>query len=264
LPRPAEALESFTQYLAAQFNRSTIFLRNDTFTRLIGAIDTAYEIARTGGQNITAARARIFLTCHQSMYSAASSIARGVPLDAAAASRRALEGARTALAIKLDAKNAERWAAFEERLSRWEARQEDQKPPKLKIEYEALKGDSLAEKLATFIGMLSDGAVHFTPEFFSRLDFQNRNHGTHIFSDYLEADDQQIAGDIKMLGAVHLLILKTLDTVTDGGLSMSREFPLALQEIATAARAVYERYPFKVRAEFEEELKLEPAPSDAR
>jgi hypothetical protein len=257
LPRPTEALEPFTQYLAAQFNRSTIFLRNDTFTRLIGAADAAYEIARTRGQNISAGRARILLTCHQSMYSAASSIARGVPLDAAAASRRALEGARTALAIKIDRKNAVRWTAFEERLSRWDARKEDEKPPKLKIEYEALNGDALAEKLATFIGILSDGAVHFTPEFLSRIDFQNRNHGAQVFSDYLEADDQKIAGDIKILGVVHLLILKTLDRVCDGGLSMSHEFPIAIQEIAAAAKEVYQRYPFRVRPEFDDELELD-------
>ena len=107
------------------------------------------------------------------MFSAASSIARGTPLDAAAASRRALEGARTALAIKLDGKNAERWEAFEERLARWNARQGDDKPPRLRIEYDALQGDALAEKLAVLIGILSDGAVHFTPEYLSRLHFQN-------------------------------------------------------------------------------------------
>lgn len=60
-----------------------------------------------------------------------------------------------------------------------------------------------------------------------------------------------------MRGAVHLLILKTLDRVTNGGLGLTREFASALQEIARAAQVVYQKYPVKLRPEFEKELKAE-------
>jgi hypothetical protein len=260
LPPPNVVLEHFTMYLAAQFNRTTFFLRNETFTRVIAAIDAAYAAARTQNQHVTAGRARIFIACHQAMYSAASCLARGVPLDAAAASRRALEAARTALAIKLDRQNGERWTAYEERLSRWQARQTNQRPLKLRIDYDVLRGDVLAEKLACFIGILSDAAVHFTPEFLLRLDFQERKHGTVMFSEYLEADEGQIAQDVKMLAAVHLLILKTIDRCCDGGFGASQQFPMALQNIAQAARGLYEEYPFTLRPELEAELQTQPEP----
>ena len=184
LPRPSADLELFINYLGAQFNRTTLFLRNETFTRAVEAIDAAYAIPRPHNHLFTRGQARIFITCHQAMYSAASCLARGVPLDAAAASRRALEAARTALVIKLNDKNAERWRAYRERLSRWKARHANERPPKLRIDYAVLSGHVLAEKLACFIGILSDAAVHFTPEFLSRLDFQERKHGTQLFSQY--------------------------------------------------------------------------------
>lgn len=162
--------------------RSTGLKSFQTFAAVISAIDAAYTVARNSNERFSKGRARLFLVCHQAFYSAASSLARGVPLDAAAASRRALEAARTALAIKINPQNADKWIAYEERLDRWKARQADQKPPKLDVKYEALKGDPLAEKLARSIGNLSDAAVHFTPEFLSSLIFKERNHGNELFS----------------------------------------------------------------------------------
>jgi hypothetical protein len=261
LPRPNAAIEQFTMYIAAQFNRTTFFLQNETFTKVIVAVDIAYALARAEKQQITAGRARILLACHQAMYSAASCLARGLPLDAAAASRRALEAARTILAIKLDRQNGEKWMAYEERMSRWQARQADQRPPKLRIDYDVLRGDVLADKLATFIGILSDAAVHFTPEFFSRLDFQERKHSSEVFSEYLEADEHQIAQELKMLSAAHLLILKTIARCFGDSLNGPQQLPIALRGIAEAARGLYEKYPFTLRPEVEAELQIQPEPA---
>ena len=226
------------------------------FSSVVEAIDAAYATARADNRNVTAGHARIFISCHQSMYSAASCLARGLPLDAAASSRRALEAARTALAIKLDLKNSEKWLAYEERLLRWKTRRTNEKPPKLKIDYAAVNGDFAAEKLACFIGMLSDAAVHFTPEFLSHLDFQDRKHGTELFSDYLEDDERTIAHHLKQLAAVHLLILKTLDRCCDGGLSVSPKFPMALQNIAHTVGGLYREYPVTLRPELEAEFSI--------
>jgi hypothetical protein len=255
LPTPNGALAEFTEYLAAQFNRTTLFLRNQLFADLIGTIDAAYAIPRKQNQNVTSGRARMYLTCHQAMFSAAACIARGVPLDAAAASRRALEAARTALAIKLDPKNGERWTAYEDRMARWSARDDDQKPPQLKkIKYDVLENDAMAAELLRFIGSLSDGAVHFTPEFFSRLDFQSPNDRKHMFSEYLETDEQEIAHHLKVLAAVHVLILKTLDRCCDHGFTANSAFPVAVDNICAAAMLLYRKYPNPLRPQLEGEL----------
>ena len=114
LPAPRPGSEHFTKYLAAQFNRTQLFLSNEAFSAVIIAVDSAYEAVRHQNQNVTEGRARFLVICHQALYSAASCLARGTPLDAAASSRRALEAARTVLAIKLDARNAQRWLAYNE------------------------------------------------------------------------------------------------------------------------------------------------------
>jgi hypothetical protein len=160
--------------------------------------------------------------------------------------------------FKLDTRNGERWTAYHERLSRWQARQTSQIPPKLRIVYDVLKGDVIGEKLACLIGILSDSAVHFTPEYLSSLDFQERSHGTVVFSDYLEADEDQIAQDVKMLAAVHLLILKTIDKCCGGICGTSQRFPVALLRLSEAARGLYANYPFTLRPEFEVEFETQP------
>jgi hypothetical protein len=254
LPKPSPALGEFTAYLAAQFNRTTLFLRNEMFANVVAAVDAAYAAARTDNRQVTPGLARMYLTCHQAMFSGAACIAHGVPLDAAAASRRALEAARTALAIKLDRTNGERWIAYEDRMSRWRTRDMGEKPPNLKIKYDVLIDDEMGKQLACIFGILSDAAVHFTPEFLSRLDFKERDSGTMLFSEYLETDEQEIAHHLKMFAAVHLLILKALDRCCDGGFSAAPSFCASMEFIVTAARALYEKYPRTLDPELEKQL----------
>jgi hypothetical protein len=262
LPAPSPALKRFTEYSAAQFNRTTSFLRNPLFADFIGAVDGAYAVASKKNQNVTAGRARMYLVCHQALFSAAACIARGVPLDAAAASRRALEAARTMLAMKLDPENGARWLAHEERMERHRARKNNEKPPSLKIKYGVLDGDEDGMQLGTLVGILSDGAVHFTPEFYSYLDFQEQDNRTMMFSEYLEDDDEEIARHLRMLGAVHLLILKTLDRCCDHGFRATEGFASAIEKIVEAARALFAKYPYQLRPELEEQLAGLPKQGD--
>lgn len=261
LPKPSPALAPFTEYVAAQVNRATLFLGKTLFTDLVAAIDSAYAMVNKENRNVTPGRARMYLTCHQAFFSAAACIARGVPLDAAAASRRALEAARTMLAIKLDRENADRWLAVEERMARYRAREKDEKPPSLKIKYGVLDTDGMGKQLGTLVGLLSDSAVHFTPEFFSRLDFQQPNDGKIMFSEYLEIDDEEISHHLRMLGAVHLLILKTLDRCCDEGFSATPGFSAALDKIGTAALAIYAKYPYTLGLELEQQLGASTQPA---
>jgi hypothetical protein len=175
--------------------------------------------------------------CHQGLFSAASCIARGIPLDAPAASRRALEAARVALAIKLDPANAEKWAAFEGRMARWDARDEKQKAPKLTINFNALKGDPLGDEAALQMGILSDIAVHFTPEYLSNVDFTVVDGGSQLYSDYIEDDDAEIARYLRSLVAVHMTILKIFDRCTDGAFLKNPAYRLAMAALQESVYA---------------------------
>src|SRR5262249_46821856 len=111
---------------------------------------------------------RLFLLSHQNFMSAASLTLRAQPNDAAAVTRRALEGARLALAIKHDKANLERWIAFEKRMSRWPQRTEGKTPQPFRPELTYPPQNAICEQLGRLVGMLSDGAAHFTPEFFDQ------------------------------------------------------------------------------------------------
>jgi hypothetical protein len=73
---------------------------------------------------------------------------------------------------------------------------------RLDLRYEVLDRDDMGKQLASLVGILSDAAVHFTPEVLLQLDFQERELGTKVFSEYLEADDTEIARHLTMLAAV--------------------------------------------------------------
>lgn len=256
LPAPVENLSGFTSYLGAQFNRTTLFLRNPLFANLVGSVDAAYGYFRTREHGVSPGLARLMSVCHQAMFSAASSIARGLPADGHAVTRRAVEAACTALAVSLDRSNADRWLAFEERENRWQKRLDDEKPPSLRLNYSFLDDDSLGKKLGKFKGMLSDSGTHFTPELLGSLSFEEKRGGTLVFSNYLVADDSYIAAELRYFAATHLLILKAL--LRSCGVTNWEDSSLApdFGQIADAARALYAKYPFNRRPEIDEELAI--------
>ena len=75
---------------------------------------------------------RLFLVCHSGLISAASTVARGLPADAGAVTRRAIEAACVARGIKHDPANVLRWTSYEKRMARWAARHKGKKPPRLR------------------------------------------------------------------------------------------------------------------------------------
>jgi hypothetical protein len=66
---------------------------------------------------------QLLFVCHQALLSAAATTARALPRDTIGITRRAIEAACLARAIKHDEKNLERWLAFDKRMSRWSDRQ---------------------------------------------------------------------------------------------------------------------------------------------
>jgi hypothetical protein len=246
LPTPTEDLRRFTEYVAAQENRAKLLLKHDNFTGVVGAIDQAYESFRDKNEGVTPDLARICIVCHQCLFAAAAAIFRGNPHDAAGPSRRATEAARTALALMADPENGKRWLAYEERMSRWSARNSGTKPPKLRINYTALNGDLLADALAKFGGILSDVSLHFTPELLSRVHFQPQKAGRRIHSEYLETEESELANHLGFLAAIHFLILKALDRCTAARLSKNVAFLEALEGVAASFKLLKETHPFQL------------------
>lgn len=243
-------MRGFTDYLAAGFNTSTHALRNPQFIEVISSIDRAYALIRHAEHTLPGL-ARIFIVCHQALYSSASLICRGVPHDAAAPSRRALEAAHLALATRSDPASLKEWISFDERMARWQSREKGGKPPKLTIGFDGLSGDQLSRKISAVKGALADSKVHFTPEFLSEIDFQERPVEGILFSNYLVDDEHAQAQSFKMLVAAHFLILRALARAGLKELAVSSQFQASLQRIALASRALYVRYPFRERPEFE-------------
>ena len=78
-----------------------------------GRVDAAYRSAvdTVPRMGVPLIFARILLVCHKSLLSAATLIAQGQPEDSTGITRRALEAARVALAIKINDANALQWTA---------------------------------------------------------------------------------------------------------------------------------------------------------
>jgi hypothetical protein len=248
-------MQEVTRYLAAQFNRTSLFLRNENFSQVISSISSAYNFAVlefTAGSQITA---RLLLVCCQAFYSSVSCIARGTPSDSAGPSRRALEAARTALAVAKDPENLQKWTAFQARLARWEIRQDGGKPPSLKIQYSVLEANKLGQKMATLIGILSDASVHFTPEFISQLNYKHDQSGKSIYLEFLEERVDEQARAIKLLSAIHFTILRAFDQCCGGALARSRGCREAMQDIEVMASELWDKYPFKVEPELERKFR---------
>jgi hypothetical protein len=115
--------------------------------------------------------AKCFFVCHRTFLSAATATGSGLPEDSEAITRRALEAAKTCLAIKADPANLEVWLSAEKRRERWKQRGEGAIPKNLGLNYSNVKSEPLYEQLQCEIGALSDFGVHFTPEYFWRYSW---------------------------------------------------------------------------------------------
>jgi hypothetical protein len=151
---------------------------------LMEAIDELYRLAPEKSPFLNDApdeQARIFakcfFVCHRTFLSAATATGSGLPEDGEAITRRALEAAKTCLAIKADPANLEVWLSGEKRLARWKQRGQGDTPKNLQLNYSSsVKSEPLYEELQAEIGTLSDVAVHFTPEYFWRYSLGRNTH----------------------------------------------------------------------------------------
>lgn len=204
-------MEKYVQSVLLNIERGS---QQPLFTELVSSIDTAYQSILAADAKHSLLYYQFLFICHKSLLSAAVCLAQGQPEDSLSISRRAIECAKVALAIKLDKDSADKWLSFQERHERWVRRGEGEKPQRLIISYPALKGNLLAEQLNCQLGILSDEGVHFTPEFFGNLYWvvQREPSGDgEIRLNYFHNEDKLIESNVISLAAIHGLILKVFD-----------------------------------------------------
>ena len=109
---------------------------------------------------------QFLLISHRSFLSALTLIGQAQPDDADPISRRAIEAARLALAMKRDPNSAMKWTEYEQRMERWKARNREDKPKPLFLKFNVPRDHPILSELEKQLGVLSDSSVHFTPEYF--------------------------------------------------------------------------------------------------
>lgn len=155
----------------------------------------------------------LLLLCHKSFLSSITLIAQGQPEDAAAITRRAIEIAQVALAVKAKPVNAEKWVAFEKRMARWQARDRGEKPKNLYADLDLPSDHQILNELKKQLGILSDAHIHFTPEFYGS------QHWVHspgrIKLRYFTSDQRVIERELITLTGIHASILRIFDECFD-------------------------------------------------
>ena len=162
---------------------------------------------------------RILLIAHKSLLSAAVLIAKLQPEDSVAITRRAIEAARVAVAIKLNDGNALQWTAYQKRHDRWLKRREGGVPRPFVPQFIGVRGDAQYDELGRLLGILSDASVHFTPEFYTSLNWEVRRTSEtdgEIYLEYFQNKVRDIERHFMTLGAAHGTILNVLDRCYDG------------------------------------------------
>lgn len=205
---------------------------------LMEAIDELYRIGPAKSPFLSGVpdeQARIFaqcfFVCHRTFLSAATATGSSLPEDGEAVTRRALEAAKTCLAIKADPANLKAWLSSEKRLERWKQRRQGAIPKNLAISFNNVKVEPLYEELQTAIGELSDYGVHFTPEYFWRYSWEETPllGGARDFSFGLKAGAIELA--FLMLGKYYELIFRVFDRCEDGRMLKHPEVERAHQYV---------------------------------
>jgi hypothetical protein len=192
-----------------------------------------------------------FFICHRALLSAATSTGSGLPEDGAAITRRALEAAKVALTIAVDAGNLEEWRALTTRTGRWQDRGKGIRPKggPVNPQYKGLTAEPLHEDLMTVIAVLSDYTVHFTPEHVLGYEWERTTNSEGTTNLAFGLDEDAVAKGLLLLADQHRLMLRVFDRCLDGKLYSDT----AVQAVVQEAFAQYKD--LLIREGFTEELK---------
>lgn len=177
-----------------------------------------------------------FLICHRALLSAATSTGSGLPEDGAAITRRALEAAKVCLEVKADPDNFDVWKAIEVRKGRWEVRGTGVRPKGgVNPHYKGTPAEPLYEDLKTVIGVLSDFAVHFTPELVAGYEWEQIRNMDGTVDMAFGVNEDAVAKELLMIAGQHRLIIRVFDHCLDGKLLGSPE----VKQVSQRAMDIY-------------------------
>ena len=145
-------------------------------------------------------------------------IAQCQPDDAAPITRRAIEIARICLASKHDDDNYERWLSYEKRYERWQKREKNEKPPYLPpIQLNLPDSHPILDDLMRKLGILFDAFVHFTPEYYSSLNWKDNRESEppKIYLSYFISDQRVLERELLILAGSHVEFLQIIDECVD-------------------------------------------------
>jgi hypothetical protein len=210
----------FADFILAQAANAEALAEKPHFAALVPLVDRMYRcIVEIAGPKYSPTLVKLLVLCHRELLVAASQIQRGLPYDAAANTRRAIEIAKVALAAKRDLANAEKWLMEAKRQARWDARQQGIKAPRLPgVQFVGLENEPLLAELQDFFGIASDLYVHFTPEFFGQGFFTHtpgEGNAVQIDPHYF-ADERTVLQHAVMLCSLHVSIMRVFDACFDG------------------------------------------------
>jgi hypothetical protein len=219
---------SVDDYIDADaYNLESVRTRLPHFNALVPPLHSLYQRSSELLPSDQLVFGRATLLCHKAFLSAAVTIARLHPDDAAAPTRRAVEAAQVCLAIKADPDNLERWKNAEHRLARWAARHEGRDPGRLKRAVKWPKDHPLFEALDRTLGTLSDLYVHFTPEYVYGQAWEHDEAAGELVNVKLAFQEKNVGralGQLVNLARIHLHIHSVLDTCLDCRLSGDAEW----------------------------------------
>ena len=227
---------SFDAYLAAQQGNVEQNRRLAEFVRLVVPVGDLYDLAVTLIPPTAAAHfGQLLLVCHKAFMSSATLTLRALPGDGVAITRRALEAARLALAVKYDKGNLQRWLSFEQRMARGRARRRGEKQ-RLEIEIKYPANHALCEQLGLRMAMHSDSAVHFTPEILGQQSWHvDREVGTVRLNHFVEGV-QVIKAAVAGIAVDHMLCLQAFDECYDGVFGRDARWGSQVEGIRAAGR----------------------------
>ena len=233
---------SFDKFFAAQQGNLEQIRRFPHFQHLIEPVSSLYELSieTVAPDKAIPLFARLLLGCHKALMSAAALIARGQADDSAGVTRRAIEAACLARAIKHSKANLHEWLAYEKRLARWEARDRGLKPKPLSPKITDPPGHQIVDWLRKQFGILSDAAVHFTPEFFARQDWKMEDKGeiVGLVLQYFETSQIAIEEALLALASVSLHILELFNECFDGAFRRDERWLKLREEIQRNGNAL--------------------------
>ena len=233
---------SIQEYIAAQRANISSISQLPHFSKLGDLTDRLYERAVTLVPKSSPLHfGQLLLICHRSFLSALTLIGQAQPDDAAPISRRAIEAARLALAVRTNPENARKWVAYEKRLERWQARDRGEKPKPLTPKLDLPRDHPILTELEKYLGILSDSSVHLTPEYFGSQHWIRNE--TRLELRYFTSDQRAIECRLITLIGIHASILRIFDECLDSHFFSDDQWKQIWNQVEINGRPLAE--PFK-------------------